>query len=91
MVERKFFVEFNTHNAKTDAWNYKQTKAFADYDTARKEFYNVLATYIQYGDLDHVSAILFDSYGNMLDHSYWEAPAPESTPEEQGGILNGGE
>ena len=45
---RKFFVEFNTHNGETDAWNYKQTKMFDDYDTARKEFYNCLATYIQF-------------------------------------------
>ena len=81
MAGRKFFVEFNTHNEESDAWNYKQTKMFVDYDSARKEFYNVLATYIQYGKLDHVCAVLFDSYGNMLDHSYWDAPV-EPTPEQ---------
>jgi len=84
MVERKFFVEFNTHNGKTDAWNYKQTKMFADLDTARKEFYTDLSTYIQYGDLDHVSVVLFDSFGNQLLHEYWDAPEePEPEPNEE--------
>lgn len=36
MAQRQYFVEFNTHNAKTDAWNYKQTKKFESYDEARK-------------------------------------------------------
>ena len=31
-AERKFFVELNTHNKETDAWNYKQTKMFATYN-----------------------------------------------------------
>lgn len=82
MVERKFFVEFNTHNSETDAWNFKQTKKFDDYDTARKEFYNIMSTYIQYGKLDHVCAVLFDSFGNMLDASYWDAPV-EPEPNEE--------
>ena len=79
MAQRQYFVEFNTHNAKTDAWNYKQTKKFESYDEARKEFYNILATYIQYGDLDHVGVILFDSFANPLLHEYWDAPVePEA-------------
>ena len=36
MAQRQFFVEFNTHNGKTDAWNFKQTKKFEDYDSAKK-------------------------------------------------------
>ena len=77
-MERQFFVEFNTHNKKTDAWNYKQTKKFEDYDSAKKEYHNLLSTYIQYGDLDHVCVILFDSFGNMLNHEYWDAPVENS-------------
>ena len=73
-AQRQFFVEFNTHNAKTDAWNFKQTKKFTDYDSAKKEFFTALSTYIQYGDLDHVSVVLFDSFGNMLNHEYWDKP-----------------
>ena len=82
-AERKFFVEFNTHNGKTDAWNFKQTKKFDTYDTARKEFHNILSTYIEYGDLDHVGVILFDSFANTMDHEYWdkpEEPGPEPEP-----------
>lgn len=71
---RQFFVELNTHNGKTDAWNYKQTKKFDDYDSAKKEFHTDLSTYIQYGDLDHVSVVLFDSFGNMLNTEYWDKP-----------------
>ena len=78
---RKFFVEFNTHNEASDAWNYKQTKIFDDYDTAYKEFCNILATYIQYGQLDHVGVILFDSYSNKLDGRYWDKPEPQPEPE----------
>lgn len=85
MTERKFFVEFNTHNAKTGSWNYKQTKMFDTYDTARKEFHNILATYIEYGDLDHVGVILFDSFSNVLDHEYWDkAVEPEPNEETEG-------
>ena len=79
-MERKFYVEWNSHNAKTGSTNYKQTKEFATYDSALKEFCNVLATYIEYGDLDHIGVILFDSFCNVLDHRSWdkaEEPAPE--------------
>ena len=78
----KYFVEFNTHNEMSDAWNYKQTKMFDDFDAARKEFHNIMATYIEYGNLDHVSTVLFDSFGNMLDHEYWDKPQPEPEPNE---------
>ena len=71
---RKFFVEFNTHNKDKDTWNYKQTKMFDDYDSAKKEYHSQLSTYIQYGTLDHVSVVLFDSFGNMLNTEYWDAP-----------------
>lgn len=74
MADRKFFVEFNTHNGDTDAWNYKQTKIFDDEDAARKEFHNIMATYIEYGKLDHVGAIMFDSFENVIDKEYWEKP-----------------
>ena len=72
MADRKFFVEFNTHNAKTGGWNYKQTKIYDSEDSARKDFHNVMATYIQYGDLDHVGAIMFDSNSNVLDKEFWD-------------------
>lgn len=72
MAGRKFFVEWNSHNSETGSWNYKQTTKFDDYDTAFKEFCNVLATYINYGNLDHVAAILFDSFGNTIDHRSWD-------------------
>lgn len=81
MADRRFFVEFNTHNAKTGGWNYKQTKIFDSESTARKEFYNVMSTYIEYGDVDHVGAIMFDSFCNVLDHDYWDKPEPEPSEE----------
>ena len=50
MAQRQYFVEFNTHNEKTDAWNFKQTKKFTDYDEAFKEYCGIFNTYINYGD-----------------------------------------
>ena len=77
MGANKYFVEVCQHNAKSDAWNYKQTKAFDDLDSAKKEFHNVFATYINYGDLDHVGAILWDAYARVIMADYWQKPAPE--------------
>ena len=71
---RQFFVDFNTHNGDSDSWNFKQTKRFEDYDSARKEYYSALSQYIQYGKLDHVGVVLYDSFGNMLDNAYWDKP-----------------
>ena len=73
MVDRKFFVEWNSHNEETGAWNYKQTKMFDNYDDAFKEFCNILATYINYNKLDHVAVIIFDTFGNPLDHRSWRS------------------
>lgn len=81
-MANKYFVELNTHNAKTDAWNYKQTKAFDDLDAAKKEFHNIFSTYINYGDLDHVGAIIWDAFARVLMTDYWHKPqAPEETEE----------
>ena len=71
-MKTMYFVEICQHNGKTDAWNYKQTKAFDDISEARKEFHNQLSTYINYGDLDHVGVILWDSYTNVLAREYWQ-------------------
>ena len=56
---------------------------FATYDEAFKEYSNVFATYINYGKLDHVGAILFDSFSNPLDHRAWDLPEPEPEPNEE--------
>lgn len=80
----KYIVDWTSHNGKTDAWNYKQAKQFDDLNTAKKEFHNILSTYIQYGDLDHVCAIIWDSYGNKIVSEYWSKPAPEPEPESEG-------
>lgn len=79
-METKYFVDFQTHNAQTGGWNYKQTKIFTDKDAAIKEYHNILATYIEYGDLDFAHAIAYDQYGNILPgcNAYWQlTPAPE--------------
>lgn len=72
-MKEKYFVEFITHNAEKDAWNYKQTKMFATYDEARKEFHNILSTYINYGSLDKVTVYLFDS-SKAIKSETWEKP-----------------
>ena len=79
-----FMVETCLHNGKTGAYNYKLTKTFDNYDEADKEFCNIFATYINYGDLDKASAIIWDEDGNPLQHKSWhrsEEPAPESEEE----------
>lgn len=79
-----FMLEQCMHNAKTGQYNYKQTKTFNDFDNADKEFCNFFATYINYGDLDKASAIIWDEDGNPLQHKTWhkaEEPAPEPNEE----------
>ena len=76
-----FMVETCTHNAKTGGYNYKQTKIFNNYDEADKEFCNIFATYINYGDLDKVSAIIWDEDGNTLEHKSWHKAEPEPVNE----------
>lgn len=78
-MDTMYYVDFTTHNAKTSAWNYKQTKQFADLSAAKKEYHAALSTYILYGDLDFVCVVLWDMYGNMVDSEYWQKPSePES-------------
>lgn len=78
-METKYFVDWCSHNGETAAWNFKQTKMFDDISSAKKEFHNVLATYIEYGKLDFVTAVLYDSYGRMIMSECWDvrvAPEP---------------
>lgn len=70
-METMYIVDWTSHNAKTGSWNFKQAKQFSDLDAAKKEFHNILATYIEYGDLDHVCAIIWDCYGNKVMSEYW--------------------
>ena len=72
MNETMYYVDFTTHNAESGAWNFKQTKQYADLSTARKEYHNALSTYIEYGKLDFVCVVLWDMYGNMIDSEYWQ-------------------
>ena len=74
-------LETCTHNAKTGGYNYKQTKTFNNFDDADKEFCNFFATYINYGDLDKASAIIWDEDGNSLQNKSWRKAEPEPTPE----------
>ena len=78
-MNTEYFVDFATHNGKSDSWNFKQTKKFEDLSAAKKEFHSILSTYIQYGDLDHVVAIIWDMYGNKVDSEFWQK---EVEPEE---------
>jgi len=73
----EYFVERLLHNGEKDAWDYKATKKFDDIDSAKKEFHNVLSTYINYGTLDFVSVILVDKYMNVIDKEYWEKAKAE--------------
>lgn len=78
-----YFVDFATHNYETDGWNFKQTKKFASLSEAKKEFHTILSTYIEYGKLDHVVAIIWDCYGNVVEREYWHKDiTPEPNVEE---------
>ena len=84
-MEIMYFVDWCSHNSKTNSWNYKQTKIFSDISAVKKEFHNILATYIEYGDLDFVTAVLYDSYGRMIMSECWDirvAPEPPEPNEE---------
>lgn len=78
-----YLVEICQHNAETGFWNYKQTKVFENLEDAKKEFHSILGTFICYGNLDHVAAIIWDCYGNKITSEYWHKaePAPEPEPE----------
>lgn len=83
MLETLYLVEICQHNEVKNSWNYKQTKTFTDLELAKKEFHNQLATFIAYGDLDHVGVILWDMYGNKIMSEYWHKaqPIPEEVEE----------
>lgn len=77
-----YMVETCTHNYETGAYNYKLTKTYTKYDDADKEFCNIFATYINYGKLDKVSAIIWDEDGNTLQKKTWKkSDDPETTTE----------
>lgn len=80
----RYLVEICQHNGDTDKWNYKQTLFFESLDEAKKAYHNQLGTYIGYGALDHVSVILWDSYGNKLMSEYWHKVTPEPEPNTEG-------
>ena len=85
-METMYFVDWVSHNSDSKSWNYKQTKMFADLSAAKKEFHNVLGTYIAYGKLDFLTAVLYDSYGRMIMSECWDirvAPEPP-VPEVEG-------
>lgn len=69
----KFFVEWISHNAQTDAWNFKQTKSFDTIDEAKKEFHTKLGEMIGYGNLDLFTIILFNAHGGVECKECWEA------------------
>ena len=80
-METKYFVDFCTHNSESGGWNYKQTKMFDNLSTAQKEYHNLLATYIEYGNLDFVCVVLWDMFGNMIMSENWDirvAPEPNA-------------
>lgn len=80
-METKYFVDWLSHNGEAEAWNFKQTKMFNNITDAKKEFHNVLGTYIGYGKLDFFTAVLYDSYGRMIMSECWDnRPAPEPEP-----------
>lgn len=83
-METKYFVDWCSHNKESDAWNYKQTKMFDSIDTAKKEFHNILATYIEYGKLDFVTAVLYDCYGRMVMSECWDVRVAPEPPESEG-------
>ena len=81
-METKYYVDWTSHNSETKAWNFKQTKMFDNLSDAKKEFFAVLGQYIEYGKLDFFTAVLYDSYGRMIDSECWDIRvAPEPTPE----------
>lgn len=89
----KYFVNRILHNEETDGFDYQRPASFDNLDSAKKEFHNVLSTYINYGKLNKVSAILFDDYNNIYMKEVWEKPAPvvvipdaipDVEPEEEG-------
>jgi hypothetical protein len=80
-MEIKYFVDWVSHNSDTQGWNFKQTKMFDDLSAAKKEFHNVLGTYIAYGKLDLLTAVLYDSYGRMIMSECWDVRVAPEPPE----------
>lgn len=65
----------------------RQLELQADFNAQRpKDYHGKLNTYIQYGKLDYVMVILYDSYGNRIMSEYWQKPVepePEKTETEE--------
>ena len=76
-----YYVERRLHNGETQATDYAKPVAKATLSEAKKEFHNVLATYIGYGKLDKVSVLLYDDDNNIYASEVWNSPV--ETPESE--------
>ena len=77
----RYFVSYYIHNGVNDGWDYKVIASYTDFGAAKKAYHSKLAEFIGGSTYDKVSVLLTDSYSNIKDSEYWEAPAPEPTTE----------
>lgn len=71
MPERLYYVERRLTNGLTGATDYAKPKQFVNLDAAKKEFHNVLSTYIEYGDLIKVAVQLYDDNNSLIMSDVW--------------------
>lgn len=73
-MPNKYYVVRILHNGETGAEDLQKPAAFDDLESAKKEFHNMLATYIKYGKLDKVTVVLFDRDAHTIMAETWTAP-----------------
>ena len=77
-MNQRFYVTSIEYNKQVQAENRTTPFSFATIDEAKKKFYTVLGQNIGNPSLAWCNVILWDSFGNMILHEYWQ----ESTEEQ---------
>ena len=81
-MPKKYYVERRLTNGKTGGIAYDKPTQFDNIDAATKEFHNVLATYVNYGDLIKVAVLLYDEDNAIIESKVWRKNVPAPEPEE---------
>lgn len=74
-----YFVERRLYNGESGGIDYAKPQKFDNLDEALKAYHNVLSTYINYGQLVKVSAMLYNDDNGIIEQFVWnKQEAPET-------------
>lgn len=78
-MNTRYYVTSVEFNKNVQAENRTQPFAFDDIDSAKQKFYATLASDIKNATLSWCNVIMWDNYGNMIQHEYWHEQVQEPT------------